>query len=146
MHLGTDQEFSFFYFMTQNGEDTKINQVAEQKDFGVTIDNQLKFVSHIQAMVKKASGNLGIIKRTFSYLDNTVFLNLYKMSVRPHLEHASTVWSVLYKKDCISIENVQRRETRMVHSIRHLNYSDRLRELGLPLLQYRRTRVDLIEV
>ena len=34
----------------------------------------------------------------------------------------------------------------MVHSIRHLNYSDRMRELGLPSLQYRRTRADLIEV
>ena len=34
----------------------------------------------------------------------------------------------------------------MLHSIRHLNYSDRLRELGLPSLQYRRARADLIEV
>ena len=34
----------------------------------------------------------------------------------------------------------------MVYSIRHLNYSDRIRELGLPSLQYRRTRADLIEV
>ena len=64
----------------------------------------------------------------------------------PDLEYASTVWSVLYKKDCISIENVQKRATRMVHSIRRLNYSDRLRELGLPSLQYRRARADLIEV
>ena len=136
--------------MTQNGEATKINQVAEQKDFGVTIDNQLKFVSHIQAVVKKANRNLGIFKRTFRYLDNMVgvskFVQYECQNERPHLEYASTVWSVLYKKDCISIENVQKRETRMEHSIRHLNYSDRLRELGLPLLQYRRARVDLIEV
>ena len=87
----------------------------EQKDLGVAIDNKLKFVPHIQAMVKKANRNLGLIKRTFSYLDKTVFLNLYKTIVRPHLEYAS----VLYKKDCISIENVQNRATRMVHSIRH---------------------------
>ena len=134
------------YSMRQNGAPVIINQVAEQKDLGVIIDNKLEFVLHIQAMVKKANRNLGIIKRTFSYLDKTVFLNLYKTIVRPHLEYASTVWSVLYKKDCISIENVQRRSTRMVHSIRHLNYSDRLRDLGLPSLQYRRARADLIEV
>ena len=145
MHLGKEQEFST-YFMTQSGEPTKINQVSEQKDLGVIIDNKQKFIPHIQAMVKKANRNLGIIKRTFSYLDKTVFLNLYKSIVRPHLEYASTVWSVLYKKDCISIESVQRRATRMVHSIRHLNYSDRMGELGLPSLQYRRTRADLIEV
>ena len=33
----------------------------------------------------------------------------------------------------------------MVHSIRHLNYSDRKGELGLPSLQYRKTRANLIE-
>ena len=145
MHLGIEQEFST-YFMTQNGEPTKIKQVSEQKDLGVIIDNKLKFIPHIQVMVKMENRNLGIIKRTLSYLDKTVFLNLYKSIVRSHLEYASTVWSVLYKKDCISIENVQRRATRMVHSIRHLNYSDRMREFGLPSLQYRRTRADLIEV
>ena len=94
-------------------------------------------------MVKKANRNLGIIKRTFSYLDKTVFLNLYKTI---NILCVPIVWSVLYKKDCISIENVQRRATRMVHSIRHLNYNDRLRELGLSLIQYRRARADLIEV
>ena len=85
MHLGKEQEFST-YFMT-----TKINQVSEQKDLGVIIDNKLKFIPHIQAMIKKANRNLGIIKRTFSYLDKTVLLNLYKSIVRPHLEYASTV-------------------------------------------------------
>ena len=52
MYLGKEQEFST-YFMTQNGEPTKINQVSEQKDLGVIIDNKLKFIPHIQAMVKK---------------------------------------------------------------------------------------------
>ena len=80
MHLGKDQKFSM-YSMRQNGAPVIINQVTEQKDLGVTIDNKLKFVPHIQAMVKKANRNLGIIKRTFSYLDKTVFLNLYKTIV-----------------------------------------------------------------
>ena len=34
----------------------------------------------------------------------------------------------------------------MIHSIRHLNYSDIMRELGLPPLQYKSTRADLTEV
>ena len=52
MHLGKEQQFST-YFMSQNGEQTKINHVSEQKDLGVIIDNKLKFIPHIQAMVKK---------------------------------------------------------------------------------------------
>ena len=42
--------------------------------------------------------NLGIIKRTFSYLDKLCFLNLYKSIVRPHLEYASTVLSVYIRR------------------------------------------------
>ena len=145
MHLGKHRNFSK-YFMSVNGEQTEINQVPEQKDLGVIIDDKLNFKPHIQAMVKKANRNLGIIKRTFSYLDKTILLNLYKSIVRPNLEYASTVWSVIYKKDSISIENVQRRATRLVQNIRHLNYTDRMKELGLPSLQYRRSRADLIEV
>ena len=96
--------------------------------------------------MKKANRKLGFIYRTFTCLDKDMFLNLYKSLVRPHLEYGSTVWSVLYKKDAISIENVQRRATRILSNIRHLSYSERLRFLGLPTLQYRRMRADVIQV
>ena len=71
MHLGKDQEFST-YSMQQNGAPVIINQVTVQKDLGVTINNKFKFVPHIQPMVKKANRNLGIIKKSFSYLEKTV--------------------------------------------------------------------------
>ena len=62
IHLGKHQNLNSKYFMSVNGEQTEINQVPEQKDLGVIIDYKLKFVPHIQAMVKKANRNLGIIK------------------------------------------------------------------------------------
>ncbi len=89
-------------------------EVNEEKDLGVVMDKNLKFVAHIQTVVKKANRMLGVIKRTFKYIDKEVFLNLYKAIVRPHLEYASNVWSVIYKKDATLIENVQRRATRLM--------------------------------
>ncbi len=65
--------------------------------------------------------------------------------VRPHLEYGSQVWSVIYKKECVILENVQRRATKLVYSIRNKTYNERLKELGLPSLQYRRARTDMIE-
>ena len=41
---------------------------------------------------------------------------------------------------------VQRRTTRMVESIRRLPYPERLRQLGLPSLHYRRRRGDMVTV
>ena len=66
--------------------------------------------------------------------------------VRPQLEYGSPIWSPLYKKDKVIIENVQRRGTRMVKSLKDLPYEARLRKLGLPILEYRRERADQIQV
>ena len=75
-----------------------------------------------------------------------MFLQLYKSIVRPHLEYALSVRSPHFKKDKIALENVQRRATRLVKSLFGQTYSQRLRALGLPSLEYRRKRSDMVEV
>lgn len=44
------------------------------------------------------------------------------------------------------IEQVQRRATRLVSTISNLSYTERLRELNLPTLTYRRRRSDMIQL
>ena len=66
--------------------------------------------------------------------------------VRPIFEYASPVWSPYLKKDIQIVENVQRRTTKLIKNISHLSYHERLLNLGLPTLKYRRDRQDLIEV
>ncbi len=118
MHIGSETDYPN-YKMKQQENEIEIQKVIEEKDLGVLIDNKLKFTSHIQNSVKKANRMLGIIRRTFQHIDKTVLLTLYKSLVRPHLEYASTVWSVMYKKDSIIIENVQRRATKLVRNIQN---------------------------
>ena len=122
-----------------------ITQSTEEKDLGITIDEKLKFQIHINNQTKKANQRLGMIKRSFTYMDKNMFTTLYKSIVRPHLEYGSNIWSVMYKKEAIQIENVQRRAAKLVKNIPHLSYSDRSRYLGLPSLQYRRLRSDMVE-
>ena len=60
MHLGIEH-YVATYFINNKGELTEINNVTEQKYFGVLIDDKLKFVPHIQATVKKTNSNLDFI-------------------------------------------------------------------------------------
>ena len=107
MHLGyhgMDQT----YTMKKGQDSIPIEKVESEKDLGVIIDKDLKFSEHINSKIKTANRNLGLIFRTFTYLDKEMFLNLFKSVVCPILEYASTVWSPVCKKDKIAIENVQK--------------------------------------
>jgi hypothetical protein len=139
MHLGPETDYN--YMMEEN----MIANTMEEKDLGIIIDNKLYFQNHINKQVNKANQKLGLINRSFKYMDKNMFLQLFKSLVRPHLEYGSTVWSVANTKEAIIIENVQRKATRLIKEIQYLSYGNRLKHLGLPTLQYRRIRTDVVE-
>ena len=122
-----------------------IQTVVEEKDLGICITNDLKWSGQCSAAASKAMKALGLIKRTFGYLNKELFLNLYSTYVRPHLEFCVQVWAPYYRKDIDKLENVQRRATKLVNCIRKQKYEERLRYLGLFSLERRRRRGDLIE-
>ena len=109
------------------------------------MDPSLHFSTHCEKAASKANRLVGLIRRSFSYLDGKMLTQLFKAIVRPHIEYANVVWSPQYAKDATLIENVQRRATRLVPELRGLEYEERLRALKLPSLLYRRWRGDLIE-
>ena len=117
----------------------------EEKDLGVIIDSQLNFEKHMQAKINKANSIMGAIRRTIEYLDKENFKLLYTALVRPHLEYANQVWSPYLQKHITALENVQRRATRYIPGLKGLPYEDRLKEINLPTLAYRRYRGDMIE-
>ena len=95
--------------MNTGQEVIETETVISKHDFGVIMDQALNFSGHINSNVYKANRNLRIIFRTFTFTDKEMFLNLYKLLMRLHLEYAVTVGARLYKKDMIIIEKVQRR-------------------------------------
>ena len=118
----------------------------EEKDLGVIIDSELSFSEHIASKVRIANAIVGLIRRSFSFLDGTSFKKLYTVFVRPHLGYAQSVWSPHLRKHINMLENVQIRATKLVDGLARLDYPDRLKILNLPTLAYRRLRGDLIEI
>ena len=122
---------------------TELSAVQIEKDLGVHIDRELKFRHHASAVVAKATQILGIIRRSFVLIDCRTLPLLFKALVRQHLEYGNLVWGPFNRADQNLVERVQRRATRMVSTIRHLPYDERLRALQLPSLYYRRRRGDM---
>ena len=87
-HIG-QKDANEYYMTDKNNNPIKINNTESEKDLGVPIDKSLNFRQHILPKIKKAIRNLGIINRTFTYMNKSMFFALYKSLVRPHLEYAS---------------------------------------------------------
>ena len=123
-----------------------LEESTEEKDLGVVIDNKLNFSNHCDKIVGKANKMLGILRRNFTYINNTNFNYLYKGIIRPIIEYAAPVYSPIYQKDIQKIESIQRRATKLVLGMESKTYEERLKTLELPTLIYRRARGDMIQV
>ena len=145
MHLGNNNPKTTYSLTTSAGV-SQLEPTQAEKDLGVMVDDQLTFTCHVQAAVNKANKIIGLIRISYSHLDQTSLRHLYTGLVRPHLEYGNVAWSPRYLKDSRLLENVQHRATKLVPELRNLPYEERLRMLGLPSLFYRRARGDMIEV
>ena len=113
---------------------------------GVTIDTEIKFHKHTAAAIKKGNQILGLIKKSYRTRDSLTIPTLYKNLVRPHLEYGNPIWGPFYQGDIDKLEAVQRRATKMVAGLNDKPYEERLKNLDLPLLTYRRKRGGIIQV
>ena len=124
---------------------TELQTTSAERDLGVTLDDKLDLGKHIKSIVAKANRMLGLIKISFACLDKSMFLNLYLVFVRPHLEYCVQVWSPYKRKYIKLLEGVQRRATKLVPELRNQEYPERLKRLGLTTLEERRVRGDMIQ-
>ena len=82
------------------------------------IDDKLSFRKHINEIVGKANRVLGLIRIVSDCLDKEMFMRLYPVLVRPHLEYCVQVWSPHFRGDIKLLEGVQRRATKLVPELR----------------------------
>ena len=125
-------------------EGKQLIKVEEEKDLGVMVHQSLKPGAQVAKAVKKANEVLGQLIRAFTYRDKYIFIQLYKVYVRCHLEYAIQCCSPYLEQDIQAIEDVQRRAIRQVSGITE-SYEEKLEKVGLTTLQDRRVRGDLIQ-
>ena len=108
--------------------------MTSHKDLGIVFDNHLKFHDHTIQITAKANRLLGIIRKSFEYLEPDMLVKLFVSIVRPTLEYSNSVWGPPFILDQRKIEKVQRRATRLLPTLADKSYSERLSVLQLPSL------------
>jgi hypothetical protein len=102
----------------KNGEayQVQLQESEVEKDLGVFVDNGLNFKEHVAKCTTKANQVVGVIRRSFDFLTEKLFVQLYKSLVRPILEYGHTAWQPCNKSLCSDVEDVQRRATKLLSS------------------------------
>ena len=139
LHLGNN---NFRYSYTFFGSIIPTSDVVI--DLGVTIQNTFKYDLHINSTISKAYSRVGALFRGFCVRSPSFLKQAFITYVRPILEYASNIWNPYTFKHINGIENVQRKFTKRIPSLRHLSYPERLAALDLETLELRRLRADLV--
>ena len=106
LHFGVSNP-KIDYAMNYEAMQVYIDSCSSESDFGVIFDSNLLLDNHIDETVKKANQTFGMIKRTFTFLNKSVLVPLYKDLIRPHLEYGNVIWYPCLKRQSAAVENVQ---------------------------------------
>ena len=101
---------------------------------------------HCSNIAAMAFNRSCLLLKCFHSNDVSLLVHLYKVYVRPLLESNTQVWNPSFHKDIQCIERVQRFFTRAIlkrAGVPYMDYDDRLANLGLQSLEYRRVFYDL---
>ena len=64
-----DKGTKHYHLYNNDGNRIGLEQSDREKDIGVFVDENLSFNKHIQNQVNKANSIMGLIRRTYTYLD-----------------------------------------------------------------------------
>lgn len=140
-HISVGNKFPSFTLYL-NG--TEIPKAESLKYLGVTIQNDLKWHSHISNITKKANKTLGMLRRCLHEANFRTKHLAYVTVVRPILEYACQVWSPYLKGQRDALERVQRRAVRWMCRLARLDsVSDKMVDVDIKELAVRREELDL---
>ena len=104
--------------------DTVIDQKPETTFLGVTLDDQLSFLSHVSNVCRKASSQTGVLLWLRNLIATSAKLHIVKFAVLPHLTYCQTVWHFCRSSDARKLERIQERALRAVHCDNKSKYEE----------------------
>ena len=95
-------------------------------DLGVCWSANGTYARHYSDIMAKSSRTSGLIRRIFHQRSRSLIWLAFQTNVLLKLMYCSLAWALVFQRDIISIEAVQRRYTERIYSLENMSYADRL--------------------
>ncbi len=114
-----------------------ISKVSTTKDQRFVLNNRLSVEDNVVSAANKARRMLFYLKRSFPALTPSIFLSLYNVFIRPHLQYAIQATHPILSRDAEPLEKVQKIALKFLKGLRHVPYEAALHQLRLFSLTHR---------
>lgn len=117
------------------------------KDLGILITENLNWTKHIDCISRNATASSYHIIRFTKTRNIWTLKKLFTTYTRSKLEYNTPIWTPTSIEDKTKIEKIQRDFTRLVFkrcNLSYSSYSDRLKQINLKSLEYRRIFNDIV--
>ena len=117
--------------------DNIIPRVSSTKFLGLIIDDQLKWLEHIQYIKNKVSKSVGILCKVQHYLDQQTLHNLYYTFVYPYLIYGVEIWGNACNSYIDPLIKLQKKCLRIITFSNYLAHTEPLFQ-KLEILSYKK--------
>ena len=98
--------------VTVNGASVK--QVKSAKTLGITLDENLTWRNHVDAITKKISSGIGALKRVRGLIDQETANRAYQGFIEPYFSYCAPVWDGLGNTLSDRLQILQNRAARVI--------------------------------
>lgn len=113
---------------------TQVQQVKEHTILGVTVDQELKWQTHLNKVCKVVSKNLYLLSKLRHYADLEALKLFYYAHIMPHINYASTLWDNCSDVHLKRLNSLHRRAAKLILHESNKSTDEKLKLLNfLPL-------------
>ena len=108
-----------------------IEQVASHRLLGITIDDELSWTLHTQAISKTVARNVYLLTKLKFFTDVPTRTLFFHAHIKPHLDYASCIWDGCSDANMKKVNSLHRRAAKMILPDKSLTTDEKLASLQL---------------
>ena len=144
MLLGLDDKVNNKLCLDMNGKTVRAsNQVLL---LGVTIDDKLTFIRHIEDLCKRANQKINAIQRIVHKIDEEKAKLLYNAYFQSNFEYCPLIWAFCYKRSNNLIKQTQKRALQILNKNKKLSYNELLLKYSFVSIHVRNLQLMMTEI